>query len=311
MKCLMERMLVTGGAGFIGSHLVGKLLGEGHRVRVIDNLVSGSKENLDLSDRNLEFMKGDLLSERDAAESVKDCTAVFHLAANPNVRDMTGHFRENVLTTNGILEACSKQKKVKKFFFTSTSTVYGNAKILPTPETHPFSPISMYGATKAACESLIFGYCNAFGFEGTILRLANIIGPRAGHGIIPDFIKKLTKNPSELEILGNGLQKKSYLFVDDVVEAFLVCLSKNFENGVEAFNVGSHDAITAREIARIVIGEMGGLKKVRLKYTGGAGGWKGDVPKMLLSTRKMERLGWMPSRGSAEAVRDAARALIE
>lgn len=307
----MERVLVTGGAGFIGSHLVKGLLSEGYGVRVIDNLVSGSKENLDLSSRNLEFIKGDLLSERDAAEAVKRCAVVFHLAANPNVRDMTGHFRENVFTTNNILDACSKQKTVKRFYFTSTSTVYGNAKILPTPEAHPFSPISMYGATKAACESLICGYCNAFGFEGTILRLANIIGPRAGHGVIPDFIKKLTKTPSELEILGNGLQKKSYLFVDDVVDAFLLCMSKNSKNRVEAFNVGSHDAITTREIARIVIGEMG-LKNVRFRCTGGVGGWKGDVPKMLLSTKKIEKvLGWKPTHTSVEAVRCAARSLIE
>ncbi len=306
----MERILVTGGAGFIGSHLVKGLLSEGCSVRVIDNLVSGSKENLDLSSRNLEFVKGDLLSERDAAESVKDCSTVFHLAANPNVRDMTGHFRENVLTTNNILDACSKQKKVKKFFFASTSAVYGTAKIRPTPEEHAFAPISMYAATKAACESLICGYCNAFGFEGTILRLANIVGPRAGHGVILDFIKKLTKTPSELEILGNGLQKKSYLFVDDVVDAFLLCMSRNFKNRVEAFNVGSHDAITSREIARILIGEMG-LRKVKFKYTGGIGGWKGDVPKMLLSTKKIEKLGWRPSHNSVEAVRCAARSLIE
>ncbi len=307
----MERVLVTGGAGFIGSHLVRGLLSEGYGVRVIDNLVSGSKENLDLSNRNLEFVKGDLLSERDVTEAVKGCSVVFHLAANPNVRDMTSHFRENVLTTNNILDACSKQKTVKKFFFTSTSAVYGTAKIRPTPEEHAFAPIAMYAATKAACESLISGYCNIFGFEGIILRLANIVGPRAGHGVILDFIKKLTKNPSELEILGNGLQKKSYLFVDDVVDAFLLCMSKNSENGgVEAFNVGSHDAITTREIARIVIGEMG-LKKVKLRCTGGVGGWKGDVPKMLLSTKKIEKLGWKPTHTSTEAVRCAARSLIE
>ncbi len=306
----MERILVTGGAGFIGSHLVEGLLSEGYKVRVIDNLASGSKENLDFSNKNLEFMKGDLISERDAAHAVKGCSAVFHLAANPNVRDMTGHFRENVLTTNNILDACSKQKTVKRFFFTSTSTVYGNAKILPTPEEHRFSPISMYGATKAACESLISGYCNAFGFDGTLLRLANIVGPRAGHGIVPDFIKKLTTNPAGLEILGNGLQKKSYLFVDDVIDAFMVCLDAKFKNKIEAFNVGSHDAITSREIARIVIGEMG-LRKVTFRYAGGIGGWKGDVPKMLLSTKKIEKLGWRPSHDSVGAVRCAARALIE
>lgn len=306
----MERLLVTGGAGFIGSHLVERLVSEGQNVRVIDNLVSGSKENLDFSNKNMEFIKGDLLSERDTTEAVKGCSAVFHLAANPNVRDVRGHFRENVLTTNNVLEACSMQKSVKKFFFTSTSTVYGNAKTIPTPEEQGFAPISMYGATKAACESLIFGYCNAFGLEGTILRLANIVGPRAGHGVIPDFIKKLAKNPSELEILGNGLQKKSYLFVDDVIDAFLACLDATKPHGVGAFNVGSHDAITTRDIARIVIGEMG-LKKVMFRYTGGIGGWKGDVPKMLLSTKKMEKLGWRPTHSSAEAVRCAARAIME
>lgn len=306
------RILVTGGAGFIGSHLVERLLSEGHPVRVIDNLVSGSKANLDTTNGNLEFMKGDLLSERDSAEAVKGCPVVFHLAANPNVRDMTGHFRENVLTTNNILDACSKQKSVKRFFFTSTSTVYGNAKILPTPEEHKFAPISMYGATKAACESLICGYCNAFGFDGVILRLANIVGPRANHGIIPDFMAKLTKNPKELEILGNGLQKKSYLHVDDAVDAFVLGMSHNFkETRVDAFNVGSHDAITAREIAKIVGREMG-LKKVRLRCTGGVGGWKGDVPKMLLSTKKIEKLlGWRPSHKSGDAVRRAAMALME
>lgn len=303
------KMLVTGGAGFIGSRLVERLLSEGYSVRVMDNLVSGSKDNLDTTNGNLEFMKGDLRSGKDAAEAVKGCPVVFHLAANPNVRDAEGHFESNVLTTHNLLEACARAK-TRKLLFASTSTVYGNARVLPTPEDHPFSPVSMYGAAKAACESLISGYCNTFGIKGVILRLANVVGPRANHGVIPDFIAKLTKNPKELEILGNGLQKKSYLFVDDVVDAFLLCLDAKPKNKVEAFNIGSHDAITAREIARVVIGEMG-LKNVGFSYTGGVWGWKGDVPKMLLSTKKIEKLlGWRPSHKSGDAVRCAARALM-
>ena len=200
----------------------------------------------------------------------------------------------------------------KTVLFTSSSTVYGEASRIPTPEDYaPLKPISVYGSSKLACEALIVGYAYAYGFKAVIYRLANIIGPRSTHGVVYDFVRKLRKNPRELEVLGDGTQTKSYLFIDDCVDAMLVGLEKA-ESQVEVFNIGSEDQIDVKTIANIVISEMG-LKNVRLRFTGGVNGgrgWVGDVKNMLLETSRIKSRGWMPRHNSEESVRLAIRATL-
>ena len=314
---LQGEVLVTGGAGFIGSHLVDNLMERECDVKVVDNLSSGSLDNLSRHRGNprFTFLLGDLISLKDAENAVRDCQLIFHLAANPEVRVSSVkpdvHFRQNVLTTYNLLEAARKCGDVEVLVFTSSSTVYGEAAQFPTPETYaPLVPISIYGACKLACEALVASYAHNYGFHAVIYRLANVVGPRSRHGVIYDFIRKLSRNPRELEILGDGTQTKSYLYVDDCIEAMLLGLKSN--EPVAIFNMGSEDWVNVVDIARVVVKEMG-LRDVQFRFTGGVDGgrgWKGDVKRMLLDVRRLKSLGWKPRYTSLEAVRKTARALI-
>jgi UDP-glucose 4-epimerase len=237
------------------------------------------------------------------------------LAANPDVKlgaeDTRVHLEQNLLATYDLLEAMRKSR-VRKIAFTSTSTVYGEATVVPTPEDYgPLLPISLYGASKLACEALISSYCHTFDMQCWIYRFANIVGERGTHGVLVDFIRKLRANPDELEILGSGQQKKSYLEVSDCVEAMLHCV-KGSDGQVNVFNIGSEDFVDVTEIADIVACQMG-LSGVRYRYTGGIDGrgWKGDVKVMLLGIDKIKKLGWKPQMGSAGAIRAAAKALLK
>jgi len=289
--------LVTGGAGFIGSHLVDYLISKGEKVRVLDNLSSGNKK---LINREASLYNKDLREKKALNEAFEDVDFVWHLAANPDVKIGASEpdelYKNNILATYNLLEGM-RENNIKKIAFTSTSTVYGEAKI-PTPETHPTIPISIYGASKLACESLIASYCHTFNMQSWMYRLANVIGPRSNHGVIFDFINKLRKNPNELEILGDGKQNKSYLYVEDCIEAMIRGLSS--ENLVNIFNVGNTDQIEVRRIAEIVSKEMGLTPK--FKFTGGKKGWVGDVPIMLLSIDQLKTFGWFPKYTSGEAV---------
>uniref|UniRef100_A0A7J2TK89 NAD-dependent epimerase/dehydratase family protein n=1 Tax=Archaeoglobus fulgidus TaxID=2234 RepID=A0A7J2TK89_ARCFL len=297
-------ILVTGGAGFIGSHLVDRLV-EMDKVIVLDNLSSGKREFLN---ENAEFFLVDLAKD-DIREYLKGVDEVWHLAANPDVR--MGYekpeeiYKNNVLATFRLLEAMRKAG-VKRIIFTSTSTVYGEAKVIPTPEDYPAHPISIYGASKLACEALIESYCHTFDMSAYIYRFANVIGRRSTHGVIYDFIRKLRANQKELEILGNGEQNKSYIYIDDCIDAMFAGLKANEK--VNIFNIGSEDQIKVRRIAEIVCEEMG-LNPV-FKFTGGDRGWIGDVPVMLLSIEKLKKMGWRPKYRSEEAVRKAVRDLM-
>jgi len=281
--------LITGGAGFIGSHLVDRLMESGVNVTVLDNLSAGKLSNISrwLDNSRFKFIMGDMLNPGDVKKSMGNCEIVFHLAANPDVRigafNTRIDYEQNILATYNLLEAM-RESDCRSIVFTSTSTVYGEAKKMPTPEDYgPLKPISLYGASKLACEALISGYSHLFGFKSVICRLANIVGSRSGHGVIYDFINKLRSNPKTLEVLGDGTQRKSYLYVDDCVEALLIASEKSREQ-VEIYNVGSEDTVNVATIARIVIEEMG-LSDVEIKYTGGVDGgrgWKGDVKEMLL-----------------------------
>ena len=313
----MGLVLVTGGAGFIGSHLVDELLKRGFNVRVIDNLSSGSLENIkhNIGNRSFEFIRGDLKNPEDSLKAVKNVEVVFHLAANPEVRVSTTapeiHFRENVVATFNLIEACRKVGTVEKFVFASSSTVYGDAKVFPTPENHELRPISVYGASKAACESLICSYAYLYGFKAASLRYANIVGPRLRHGVIYDFLMKLKKNPNVLEVLGDGTQKKSYLYISDTIEATLLVTDKLTEK-FETYNIGNEDWITVAEIAEIVSKAAG--FKPKIVFTGGTPdgrGWPGDVKYMLLSIEKIKKLGWKPKHTSREAIELTAKALAK
>ncbi len=314
------KVLVTGGAGFIGSHLVDALMARGDDVVVIDNLSSGHKDNLrQLAGKPLfRFVMGDLKNYEEWREILSGVSVVYHYAANPEVRvgeiEPSRHFDENLLATFKLLEAMRKNPGTSGIVFASTSTVYGEASQLPTPESYgPLLPISTYGASKLGCESLISSYAYTHGLRGLILRLGNCVGSRAGHGVIVDFIKKLRSDPSSLEILGDGTQKKSYIHVEDCIDVTLLAANSFLSSGkrVELYNVSSSDQITVKRIGEIVAGEMG-LRRGRGKFTGGLDdgrGWLGDVKFMHLSIEKLLKLGWRPRRSSEEAVRTAVRAL--
>ncbi len=301
-------ILVTGGAGFIGSHLVDRLVEEGKEVVILDNLSSG----VSFLNPDAEFIKVDLAS-RSEIEDVfrkRNFSEVWHIAANPDVRIGSENpdeiYRNNILATYNLLEVMRKNN-VDKIIFTSTSTVYGEAEVIPTPEDYPTVPISIYGASKLACEALISSYCHTFDMKAWIYRFANVIGKRSNHGVIYDFIMKLRRNPDELEILGNGEQNKSYIYISDCIEAMFFGLKA--DGRVNIFNIGSEDQIKVKRIAEIVCEEMGLSPKFR--FTGGDRGWKGDVPVMLLSIEKLKATGWKPKYSSEQAVRMAVRDLLE
>jgi len=308
-------VLITGGAGFIGSHLVDALITYGTNIHVLDNLTAGTIQNIRqwLDKPNLTFIKGDLLNPTDLTKLTDNYELVFHLAANPEVRvgstSPCVHFQQNVVATNNLLEAIRRNGNVKTLLFTSSSTIYGEASKIPTPENYtPLEPISIYGASKLACEALIVGYAHTYGFKAVIYRLANIVGTRSQHGVIHDFVQKLKKNPKDLEILGDGTQSKSYLYVSDCIEAILLGLER-CKDHVEVYNVGSEDRVDVKTIAEIVIEEMG-LNNVRLTFKGGVEsgrGWIGDVKNMLLDIRKLKSLGWKPKLNSEQAIRKAVK----
>ncbi|RLI26909.1 UDP-glucose 4-epimerase [Candidatus Bathyarchaeota archaeon] len=316
------KALVTGGAGFIGSHLVDRLMTEGYEVTVVDNLSSGRLDNIKhwIGSGFFRFVKADLKTAGSWVKEFKDVDVVFHLAANPEVRVSVTepgiHFDENLKATFNVLETC-RLFGVPSLVFASTSTVYGDAEIIPTPEDYlPLRPISVYGAVKLACETLICTYARLYGLKALILRYANIVGPRMKHGVIVDFMRKLEVCPERLEILGDGSQKKSYLHVEDAIEATVKALDYLLRSGrfIEVFNVGSEDWITVKEIASIVV-EVMGLENVEYVYrpaTEDGRGWLGDVKYMLLDISRIKRkVGWSPSLSSKEAVKLAAKSLAE
>jgi len=313
-----KRVLVTGGAGFIGSHLVDRLMSEECEVSIVDDLSSGDLKNVSQWSENprFRFMLGDLLEEKTLGALPRECEIVFHAAANPEVRvgtqDPRTHYEQNVLATFGLLETLRRSSLPKTFVFISTSTIYGEASQIPTPEDYgPLCPISIYGASKLACESLISAYCHSYGLKAIIFRLANIVGSRSRHGVLWDFITKFRLNREELEILGDGRQRKSYLLVDDCIDGMFAGLEAS-ANIIEIFNVGSVDQVDAATIAKIVADEMG-LKEVHLRFKTefeDGRGWTGDVRNMLLDVSRLMRVGWSPHHNSVESVREAARRLI-
>jgi UDP-glucose 4-epimerase len=312
------RILVTGAAGFIGSHLCRRLLSDGAQVRALDNLSTGAKASIAdiMHSERFEFTLGDVREQKQVESLLDGCTAVFHLAANPEVRaalsDGEIDFEQNLRSTHVLLEAMRAKSWRGTLIFTSTSTVYGDATQLPTPENYgPLVPISMYGATKLGCEALITANSHLLGLKACIFRFANVVGPGSGHGVIHDFLTKLSQNPARLEVLGDGTQTKSYIYIDDCIDGFIHATKHGDENpGI--YNVGTDDQTDVKTIANIVIQEMG-LRDVQIGFKPGpeGRGWPGDVKHMLLDISKLRTLGWSPRYRSTDAVRKATEQLVK
>jgi len=308
-------LLVTGGAGFIGSHLCDTLLAKGHQVSVIDNLSLGKIDNIRhlTSNSSFRFYQMDLNQTDDLVRVMKDNSieAVFHLAANSDIGKSFTHpetdLNNTFMTTFNVLNAI-KNCGVKQLVFASTSAIYGELKGKLSENTGPLKPVSHYGAGKLASEAFVSSFANNYGIKSWIIRFPNVVGGRATHGVIHDFINKLKKNPEVLEVLGDGQQCKPYLYVRDLVDAIVLVWEKAQEN-LNVFNVGVESKTTVARIAEIVIQEMN--LKSQIAYTGGTRGWVGDVPTFEYSLDKIHQLGWKPERESDEAVRSAIRAILE
>ena len=307
------KVFVTGGAGFIGSHLVDRLIDEKNKVTVYDNLSSGKKQFIThhLQTDNFTFIEADLLDLENVKNEIKDHDVVFHIAANPDVRlgaQKPEIARKDIISTYNLLDAM-RMNDIKKIVFSSSSTIYGETPAFPLPESYgPLLPISVYGAAKLAAEGLVSSFCHTFNMQGWIFRFANVVGERGTHGVIVDFINKLKRNPKELEILGDGKQKKPYLYVKECVDGMLFGF-KHVNEQINIFNLGCDTTTEVTRIGELVAEEMG-LKDVTFKYTGGKRGWKGDVPQFQFDITKINNLGWKAAHASDEVIRMAIKDVL-
>jgi len=299
------RFFVTGAAGFIGSNLVDRLLDRGHKVVGYDNFSTGFNENLIMARKNSNFriVNGDILELPNLTKAMIDCDFVFHLSANADVRFGTLHPRkdleQNTVATFNVLEAM-RANNIMNIAFPSTGSIYGEPAVFPTPEDAPF-PVqtSLYGASKLACEGMIEAYCEGYGFKGWIFRFVSILGERYSHGHVLDFYKKLLINPRNLEVLGNGRQRKSYLYVHDCIDGMLLSIEKA-QDKLNILNLGTDEYCEINDSARW-ISEYLGLNP-KFSYTGGEKGWIGDNPFIFLDTHKINSLGWKPKLTIKESV---------
>ncbi len=310
-----KHVLVTGGAGFIGSNMCSALLNAGAYVTAYDNLSYGNYSFIKDFEQNLNFnfVKEDLLNIEALEKALRENSidTVIHLAANPDIRK--GHtntdldLKQGTIATYNVMEAARKTS-VKNIMFSSSSVVYGRAAKLPTPEEYgPLKPISLYGSSKLASEGLITAFSHLFGFNYYIYRFANVVGKNQTHGVIIDFIKKLRANSNELEVLGNGTQKKAYIDVEDCVNGMLFAFERSNEKE-NIFNISTDEQTSVAEIADAVIKRV--APNARIRYTGTEQGWPGDVTNAFLSAEKLKALGWKPRMGSKQAVEHAIELAI-
>lgn len=302
---MIKKYIITGCAGFIGSNLVDRLLENGHHITGIDNFSTGQRRFLDgaLAHSNFRLIEIDLLDLDALKQAFPGGEAVFHLAANADVRFGTDQPRkdleQNTIATYNVLEAM-RANGIKKIAFSSTGSVYGESPVVPTPEDGPF-PIqtSLYGASKAAGEGLIAAYCEGFGFQSWIFRFVSILGERYTHGHVFDFYQKLKADPTRLPVLGNGKQRKSYLYVQDCIDAILLAMDKA-KDKVNIFNLGVDGYCEVNDSIGWICEELGVMPK--LEYSGGDRGWIGDNPFIFLDTKKIQVLGWEPKFGIRDGV---------
>jgi UDP-glucose 4-epimerase len=313
----VKHYLITGGAGFIGSHLTNFLLSAGHTVTVYDNFSNGHRWHfgMNINNHKLKIVEADVRDENSLNNSMEGQDLVFHLASNADIaRAITEpdiDFSNGTLLTRCVLEAMRK-KNVRQIVFTSGSGVYGEVPDTPVAEDYsPMIPVSTYGAQKLASEALISAYSFMFDMRGMVFRFANVVGPQQTHGVAYDFLLKLTQTPHLLKIMGDGTQSKPYIHVSDVISAFMTIIESNSSNqmGFEYYNVASTDFLTVNQIAELVISQMG-LKDVKYEYSGGSRGWKADVPFYRLDTSKIRSRGWRSKYDSSAAVLDAVDSMI-
>jgi UDP-glucose 4-epimerase len=300
------KAFVTGCAGFIGSSLADRLLSNGCTVVGIDDFSTGQRRYLESAAKSPAFrlVEADLLDIDALTGAMRGADCVFHLAANADVRLGTAHPRkdleQNTVATHNVLESM-RANGITKIAFASTGSVYGEAALFPTPEDAPF-PVqtSLYGASKLACEGLIGAYCEGFGFQSWIFRFVSILGERYSHGHVLDFYRQLRSHPTHLEVLGNGRQRKSYLYVQDCLDAILLALSRANAR-VNLFNLGSDSYCEVNDSIGWIGAELG--LEPRLSYTGGDRGWPGDNPFIFLDTARIRALGWQPQLGIEAGIR--------
>ena len=308
------KVFVTGGAGFIGSHIVDRLIKDGHEVTVYDNFCTGKELFIKhhLTNPRFKLVKGDTLNLDKLKEEIKQHDFVFHLQANADVRGGIEKTRidleQNTIATLNVLEAM-RVSNIKKIAFASSATVYGEPATFPTPENNELMQTSLYGASKLAGEAMIQAYCEYYEMQCFIFRFVSWIGERYTHGVIFDFMKKLQKNNKELEVLGDGNQKKSYLYVGDGVDGIFFAIN-NFKEQKNIFNLGHTEFMNVLRVADIICEELE-LKNVQYKCTGGARGWKGDSPLVHLDITKLQKLGWSPKTSIEEGIRRTVRYLKE
>lgn len=308
------KVLVTGGAGFIGSHVVDELIRRDAEVVIFDNLSTGFARHLDgaLASGRARFVRGDILDMSALVPVMDGVTTVFHLAANADVRGGRNNtqvdLEQNVVGTHRVLEAM-RITGVKEIVFTSSATVYGEPDCFPTPEDYAPVQTSLYGASKLAAEGMIQAYGEYFGIKSHTFRFVSWIGERYSHGVVYDFINKLRHNPRELEILGDGNQRKSYLHVEDGIRGIFQA-TERITDLKNVLNLGHVEYLNVKEVARVVCEEMG-LKDVRYRMTGGSRGWLGDSPFVHLDISKMQSAGFRPVVGIEEGLRRTARYLLD
>ncbi len=309
--------LVTGGAGFIGSHWVDFLIGRGDTVTVLDDLSTGTLENLaqSRSSPRFRFVQGDIRSATTVDSVTEGQEAVFHFCDKSDIRFAAEHPRDyidqNILGAVNLLESMRKWG-VKKIMFPSSTTVLGDATLVPTPETYgPLLPMNLYGGAKAACEGLLSAYAYTYDLKATVFRFVDIVGGRIDHGVIYDFIRKLKRNPAELEILGDGSQLRSFLLIDDCVRGMWAALSaeQSEREPARVRHLGNREQIPITRVGELIC-EVMGLKQVAFKYTGGKKGWKGDAYSNFLVNDTLDKAGWQPELSSEEAVRETTRRLL-
>ncbi len=299
------KIAITGCAGFIGSNFLDELILDGHEVIGIDNFSTGRKNFLEnsFSSKNFKLIEEDLFTSNSLPEIFKSCELIIHLSANADVRfgleNTSKDLNQNTIVTYKILEAM-KENGIKKIAFSSTGSVYGDSKIIPTPEDTNF-PIqtSLYAASKLAAEGLISSYSNGFEIQSWIFRFVSILGPRYSHGHVYDFYKKLIENPKELEVLGNGKQRKSYLHVKDCISGVKLALEKS-NDLINIFNLGTDDYCEVNDSIKWILNDLNIDPKIN--YTGGERGWVGDNPFIYLDTKKIRNLGWSADMGIKDSI---------